>query len=409
MICRLHVRLRDRFGGPAAAWWRRGLAGWGLILAAAGSASELRLPLLDGNLEGDFTALQLPGAPPLHWKLEVTPVGQAGRAATVRIAGPGSELQAELRIDGTGAVQWRLNSSRLDLGTWFPAVLPMLGPEMAAATAQGTVTARGEGSWQAGRWIGRAEIEIADGRFEDPGRKTTVEGIALKLVLEDVGALRSAPGQIMSWTSARFDTIPLGAGRMTFALEGEQIQVEDASSAIWGGEVKLAAFAFALSRMEMSVIARVIGIDLAQLLTLLPPVLAEARGRLDGSFSVRRDSSGLQIGAGRLALQSGEPAELKLAPTPGLLSGSLPPTVLKYYPGLGEIETGQIPLQATLLEVAFTPGGDSEGRTASVHLTGGPVDPKLRAPIDLTINVRGPLESLIKFGTNSRVRFGSGP
>jgi len=32
----------------------------------------------------------------------------------------------------------------------------------------------------------------------------------------------------------------------------------------------------------------------------------------------------------------------------------------------------------------------------------------LRAPIDLTINVRGPLESLVKFGTNSRLRFGGG-
>ncbi len=389
--------------------WRRAVVGLGLILATPASASAIRLPLLDGNLEGDFTALQLPGAPPLHWKLEVIPTGQTGRAATVRITGAGTDLQAELRIDGTDAIQWRLNAGRLDLVTWFPAVVPLLGPEQAAASAQGAMTVRGEGSWRGGRWTGRAEIEIAGGRFEDPGGKTTVEGIALKLVLEDVGALRSAPGQIVSWTSAQFDTIPLGAGRMTFAFEGEQVRVENATAALWGGEVKLAAFAFAISRMEMSVIARVIGIDLAQLLTLLPPVLAEARGRLDGSFAVRRDSSGLQIGAGRLALQSGEPAELKLAPTPGLLSGSLPSTVLKYYPGLGQIETGQIPLQAGLLEVAFTPGGDAEGRTASIHLTGGPVDPKLRAPIDLTINVRGPLESLIKFGTNSRVRFGSGP
>ena len=32
----------------------------------------------------------------------------------------------------------------------------------------------------------------------------------------------------------------------------------------------------------------------------------------------------------------------------------------------------------------------------------------LTAPIDLNINVRGSLESLIKFGTDSRLRFGGG-
>ena len=106
----------------------------------------------------------------------------------------------------------------------------------------------------------------------------------------------------------------------------------------------------------------------------------------------------------RLSLRAGETAELRLAPTPGLLSASLPAAALKYYPGLGGIEMGTVPLKATLLEVAFTPQGDAEGRTAMVHLIGGPVDPTLTAPIDLNVNVRGPLETLIKFG--SRLRFG---
>jgi hypothetical protein len=67
---------------------------------------------------------------------------------------------------------------------------------------------------------------------------------------------------------------------------------------------------------------------------------------------------------------------------------------------------GQMPLRAEVLEVTFTPLGDAAGRTAWVHLAGGPVDPNLKAPIDLTVNVQGPLQSLIRFGTNSRLRFG---
>ena len=80
--------------------------------------------------------------------------------------------------------------------------------------------------------------------------------------------------------------------------------------------------------------------------------------------------------------------------------------VLQHYPGLKKIEMGEAPLRAEELEVTFTPGGDSEGRTARVHIAGGPVDPNLKAPIDLNVNVRGPLQSLIQFGTNSRLRFG---
>ena len=67
--------------------------------------------------------------------------------------------------------------------------------------------------------------------------------------------------------------------------------------------MSLSAFGFSLKRFELSVLARVTGLEVGQLLPLLPPVLAEAAGRLDGSFTVRRDNSGIQIGAGRLMLQ----------------------------------------------------------------------------------------------------------
>jgi hypothetical protein len=148
------------------------------------------------------------------------------------------------------------------------------------------------------------------------------------------------------------------------------------------------------------------GVAVDQILFLLPPVLAEARGRLDGNMVLKRDAGGIQIGTGRLALREGETADIRLTPTPGLLSASLPAAILKYYPGLGKMETGGIPLRAEVLEVSVTPQGDAQGRTASIHVAGGPTDPSLKAPIDLTVNVRGPLESLVKFGTNSRLRFG---
>ena len=79
----------------------------------------------------------------------------------------------------------------------------------------------------------------------------------------------------------------------------------------------------------------------------------------------------------------------------------------RHYPGLVQLEAGGVPLRARELEVLLTPAGDPEGRTARVRLKGGPADPALQAPVDLEVNVRGPLDSLVQFGTHHRVRFGA--
>ena len=49
------------------------------------------------------------------------------------------------------------------------------------------------------------------------------------------------------------------------------------------------------------------------------------------------------------------------------------------------------------------------GRTARLHLAGAPVDPDVKAPVILDLNVNGPLEKLINLGLDSRLSFGSKP
>ena len=186
--------------------------------------------------------------------------------------------------------------------------------------------------------------------------------------------------------------VALGAGHVTFKIDGDEIRVEDASIQVLGGEFKLGDFTFSVSHPEFEVTARVVGADIALLLPLLPPVVTEAKGRVDGRVKLKRTASGIQIGSGRLGLRKGESAILRLAPTPGLLSASLPAAALKYYPAIGGIEKGEVPLKADVLEITFTPAGDREGRTAFVHLAGGPVDPRLQTPLDLSVNVSARLK-----------------
>lgn len=373
------------------------------------SAEEWPLPPLRGELSGEFTPLKIAGAPSLRWKIDFHDDSPAKLAAKVVVDGPGTSLRGTFRRDEAGGASWTADEARFDLTAWSEALVGSLGADFVGATTAGALQVTGSGTWREKALAGRGEVSVRGGRINLPTHKLLLEGVTLDLALVDLGDLRSAPAQTLTWTGGRYDTLTIGAGRIVFSIAGAEVRVEEAAIAILGGQIVLEAFVFSTARPEFAATARVSGVDVAQLMPLLPSVLAEARGRLDGSIVLRRDANGISIGAGRLALRAGETAELRLAPTPGLLSTSLPPAVLKYYPGLGKIETGEIPLRAELLEVAFTPEGDAEGRTASIHLAGGPFDPKLRAPIDLTVNVRGPLESLVKFGTNSRLHFGGKP
>lgn len=383
------------------------MLGWVPCPANLGAALW-QIPPIDGVFSGDLNSLTAPGRPSLHWEFKaVTTVDQL-RIVEFTLSGPADRFSVEARLDAKGQGTWRVPDSELELGPWFAALTSPWAGFLSGITLSGRLAFSGKGRRDGENLTGRVSFSLKQGRFNDSTHKLTLEGVDLVLVIEDLAANRTAPLQMLSWTGGSYDPVTFGPGRVVFAVDGEQVRVSEASVALLGGTLDLGEFVFALNHPEVTVDARVVGIEVAQLLPLLPPVLAEARGRVDGAVRIKRDASGLQIGAGYLSLQKGQLAQLRLAPTPGLLSGSLPATVLKYYPGLGKIETGEVPLRAEVLEVTFTPEGDAEGRTASVRLAGGPIDPKLRAPIDLKVNVRGPLDSLVKFGTSSRLHFGGG-
>jgi hypothetical protein len=389
------------------------LAGGGVTaagLVTPGYGAEW--PLLSGELQGELNPLAAPGAPALHWRLVLGSSGSAataaaGRSARLIVEGEGTRLEAEVRPESDGGTAWKLSEARFALGPWLGAAGKFF--ELGELSAAGAATATGEGTWRSGRLAGQAQLSLHGGQLDDPAHKLGLEGLALELAIEDLAAQRTAAGQVLTWSGGHYDTIAIGPGRMRFSIAEGTVRIEEFLVGLFGGTVTAAPLEFPLVKPEFTVSAQVSNLDVKQLLPFLPKVLSDASGRLDGSLAFSRTTEGIALGAGRLTLRQGEAADLRLAPTPGLLSASLPPAVLKYYPGLGQIETGEVPIRADLLEIAFTPEGDAEGRSASVHLAGGPVDPKLKAPIDLIVNVRGPLGSLVKFGTNSRLRFGDGP
>jgi len=368
------------------------------------AADGWKIPPIDGALSGELRRND--ETAPLRWSIRLQAMPGGGRNGLASAEGPGANLQAEVQVDASGDGVWRMPAGDVDLGRWFGAVAALAPAVTADLSVAGSVTVSGEGAVRRGVIGGHVTLTVRNGRLDDSAHKLHLEGVAVRLEISDLAARRSAPRQELSWSAGRYDALALGPGRVVFTLDGDSLRVESVTLGLFGGELTLGAFRLALGSPEFAVSARVEGAEIAALQAYLPPVLQEGRGRLDGELSFRRTAAGIQFGSGRLSLRPGETADLRLKPTPGLLSGSLPRAALTLYPGLQQVELGNLPLQAQVLEVSFDPDGDATGRTAVVRIVGGPSDPGLRAPIDLNINVRGPLESLISFGTNSRLRFG---
>jgi len=385
---------------------------WGLALlgcaAGAASAAPLALPRLDGEFSGDLALLKSP-ATPLHWTLRLATAAGEQRTAAFEANGPGIALRAEAQLDAAGAGTWHLVEARLDLGRWLGILASVGGADLASVSLTGEITASGNGSWTSAAPGGQLQLQLRQGQLDDPALKLHLDGVECAIAIQDLAARKTAPTQVLTWQGGHYDIVTLGPGRVVFALAGDEVRVDEAKLSAFDGELSLGGFRFSMQQAEFGGTARVAGLDLAQLLPLLPPgVVQEAHGRVDGEITLRRDASGIHLGTGRLALRAGAPADVRLAPTPGLLSSSLPEAVKKYYPGLTGIEQGRVPIRADALEINLMPDGDADGRTATIHLAGGPVDPNLRAPLDLVVNVHGPLESLVRFGTDSRLRFGGG-
>ncbi len=372
--------------------------------AALPPPAEWKLPPLDGELSGEFDAIRLGGAPKVKWKVTLRTASPRERHGVFSLEGHGLRLRGEARVDPMGEGSWRLHEAEIDLGVWFGWLAPGAAPEVADLLIAGLVSASGEGTWRGGQVGGRAKIALRNGRIESPARKSQFEGVAFTVDIEDLLARRTAPGQVFTWTSGRYDLVELGAGRVDFTLDRDQVKIALATIAVFGGELAVRSVEFSTKKAEFTASAQMTGVDIGKMVFLLPEILTQASGRLDGYVDLTREAKGISIGEGYLGLRQGEPATLQFVPRPGVLSAALPPAINKLYPGILQMETAGIPLQAEELQIRFVPRGDEEGRTAWVHLAGRPVDPAFKGPIDLTLNVRGPLDEVFNAGANSTLR-----
>lgn len=362
------------------------------------------LPLL-GRISGELNGVLLTTAGgPVTWSLALAPAEKNIRKGLFTLSGAKVRLQVAVTYDtSTGQLSWRAEDGNMDLATWLPALAaePELAPLLKGLTATGNFTFTGEGSLDKnGRASGGLVWELKDGTIRHEADGWALEGVTLRIGGDAQNLFAGSIPltlHVRTITASRFGARALSVE--TSIVEWTRLETRSARIEIAGGEVSVESFAVKLADpvLDVNLLMRDVGLE--DLAALVPEALAEARGHAKGSLRLGwSKASGVTVGDGALTLSGDKRAVVRFHPNPGLITRSIPKSVLDHYPGLMRIETGEMALLATKFDVRLTPGGDAEGRSARVLIEGEPVDASLKAPLVLNINVSGPLARLMKLG-----------
>ncbi len=340
----------------------------------------------------------------VEFSVRPTDAGRWSGRATAQGRGLAATVAAELD-PAAEALDFRLTDARLDLAVWQGflqslAALPDEGWEFA-----GQVEGAASGRYAAGALAATARVRWREGRIGYPARGVVAEGVEADFDFTDLAALRTSPGTV------RARSLAVGAVQATdvaveAALAGpERVEVVRAELAAFGGRLHAEPFAFFPRRDGIEATVRAEGLSVEALLALAPTVPARARGRVDGRLPFRLDAGGLRLGQGWLELTRGERAEVEFDAA-GLLTRGVAPSG-PTYATLQRIESGLLRLELTELRLDIRSPDLPTGRTAVLRVAGEPVDKSVKAPIQLNLNVNGPIEGLLNMGLDNRVRFGA--
>lgn len=369
------------------------------------ASAALALPAEQVSIDG-VLAVQVAGQP--EQELRVNFAARLGEDrrwtghATAEAPGFRAEVTGGFSVEKR-ALDFRVTRAELDLRRWEGYVRQLVVLPGGRWELAGQLSGTAEGAYADGRLDARGAVKLREGRFVYPARNVTADGVEADFEFTDFDRLVSAPG------SVRVATLQAGEIRATaldlgLAFAGpEQIAVSRASLQALGGRFSAEPFNFFPTQDELEAVLLVDGIDMAQVLALVKDAPAKAQGRVDGRLPIRIDAAGLRLGSGWLELKRGVPAEVQFNAS-GLLTRGVRPSDPRYAT-LQRVESGLLRLKLTELRLELRPPNAPPGRTATVRLVGEPVDPGVKAPINLDLNINGPLEQLLNLGLDSRVRF----
>jgi len=351
----------------------------------------------------------------------VKAAGQADQEITVRFEAKLSgaqqwEAKADVRgpglaANGQGSFGWPatkvdfgLTVTEVDLARWQGFIQSLVVLPGGRWELGGRLDGQAKGTYHDGKLVASGKVGLQEGRFTYRERDVTAEGVTAEFKFTDFDQLLSEPSTVRMRT-LQAGGISIRNVDLEVAFAGpEKFVVSRASLEAFGGKLAAEPFNLFPRQNELDFTLLADGIVVEQVLALAKDVPARATGLVDGRVPVRIDGGGLRFGTGWLELKRGTAAEVQFNAS-GLLTRGMAvsnPT----YPTLKRIESGLLRLQLTQLRLDLRPPNQPPGRSATLKIAGEPVDKDVKAPVNLNLNVNGPIEQLLNLGLDRRVNFG---
>lgn len=363
------------------------------------------LPVEDVHVDGQLLirAADVPDQS-LAVKLDARLVSKNNWTGNIEVEGPGLGLKGELGYDiSKDQLDFKLPSIALDLKPWQAFVQRLIVLPGGTWQTEGKFTGAAEGHLAARVLTSSGKVQLREGRVRYEAKDITAEGIEADLEFTDFDKMLTKPGGVRV-QEIRVGKFPLREISAQIAFAGrEKIAVSELSLKTLGGRASAESFNYFPNLRELDVVVMVDGISVEEVMGLTKDLPAKATGQVNGRFPVRIDESGVRLGTGWLELKPGVYAELQLQAS-GLLTGNLPEKSSSYAV-LKKVESGLLKLKIDELRLDIRPPNAPAGRSAQLRISGSPVDPEVKAPVTLDLNVNGPLEKLINLGLDSRVSF----
>jgi hypothetical protein len=328
--------------------------------------------------------------------------------AKIRTAATGLTATADVRFDVAGAAaDFHVASVEVDVKTWQGFVQRAADLPASDWVAQGRLTGTADGRWADGKLQATARAQLRDAQVENTPKGITATGVEADIDITDVAKFATKPATLRV-RAVQAGQLQLRDLEFQFHFESpDEVAVAKATLATLGGTVAAEPFRYRFSRGEIDAVVLIEGVRVEEVMALTPALPAQATGRVNGRFPLHLGPDGFLFGTGWLQLKPGAYAEIQFNAA-GLLTGGAAPNSPSYAV-LKKVESGLLKLKVNELRLDIRPPNVPAGRSAQLHIAGEPVDPQVKAPVVLDLNVNGPLEKLINFGLDSRLSFGSKP
>ncbi|MEI6646830.1 MAG: YdbH domain-containing protein [bacterium] len=370
-------------------------------------ALQMTLPMTWSQRQG----LQFPDPPELGWK-DVKVGGLAFEATGFTITNNLETVEIRNRIQCKGSQLELRSTVRIPLADPGQATLQaqipdvrLTGQDAMAAwirTFDDTLTAEGRCSAEmelrrmdSGLYL-HGKIAVAEGRLARQGVK--VSGLRAEVPFEFRNGLRTCQTPVVAFERMEAGRFVVNQGEMLFQLTPEEFFIERARVDFCKGQLNTYSIHLNLKQPNADLIVYADRVDLGETLIMVTPLTGKIEGVLYGRFPIKIADKKIHLYPGFLYSLPGQGGTFRLDDVrqiePWLAQAGIQSDVK------GPLAKALGNMDFSTLRMELETPADKGEAVLRLKIAGKSNDKEWPAPVDLNLNLHGPLEKVLNMGIN---------